>query len=298
MTPRVDETVLRLTEACSFHEGINNPGFSYYYTENFLIGVFRRSPDNMLSPCSHSHDAYEFIIPVSPLTNLVSENSVYIGEPNYVYPVTCGRSHGIKYAQSNVSYICIEVEKKFFEAMTETIGANGVSFNTTLPYSDSLHDYIKIFRREFGGAEPQTGFILNSLRDLICADIIRSAMADSFDSRTKNSGYAPGVSRVVKFINDNYDKDITVDELAKICGLSKTYFSSTFKSIFGTTPKAYVNTLRIAKAKNMLEFSDIPIKKVAVSCGFSSLNTFFCAFRKATDMTPSEFKESRKENMF
>ena len=297
MTPRVDETVLRLTEACSYREGINNPGFSYYYTENFLIGVFRKSQENMLSPCSHSHDAYEFIIPVSPLTNLVSENSVYIGEPNYVYPVTGGRSHGIKYAQRNVSYICIEAEKNYFETMMETIGANGVSFNTTLPYSDSLHDYIKIFRREFGGAEPQTGFILNSLRDLICADIIRAAMADSFDSRTQNSGYAPGISRVVKFINDNYDKDITVDEMAKICGLSKTYFSSIFKSIFGTTPKAYVNTLRIAKAKNMLEFSDTPIKKVAVSCGFSSLNTFFCAFRKATDMTPSEFKESRKENI-
>ena len=295
MTPRIDETVLQLTEACSYREGVNNRGFSYYYTENFLVGVFKRSHENFLSPCSHSHDAYEFIIPVSPLTNLVSENSVYIGEPNYIYPVPSGRSHGIKYAQNNVSFMCVAVEKDYFEQMIETFGTESVSFNTTLPYSDALHDYIKNFRKEFGSSE--SVLILNLLRDLICAEIIRSAMADSFDSRTQNSGYAPGISRVVKYINDNYDKEINVDELAKICGLSKTYFSSTFKSIFGTTPKAYVNTLRIAKAKNMLEFSDIPIKKIAVSCGFASLNTFFCAFRKATDMTPSEFKESRKDNM-
>lgn len=298
MTPTIDETVLQLTEACSYREGVNNKDFSYYYTDNFLIGVFKRSPENTLSPCSHSHDAYEFIIPVSPLTNLVSENSVYIGEPNFIYPVSSGRSHGIKYAQNNVSYICIVIEKCFFEEMIKKIGGDSISFNTTLPYSDALHDYIKNFRREFNNTEPQTEYILNPLRDLICAEIIRSAMSDSFDSRTANSGYAPGISRVVKYINDNYDKDINVDELAKICGLSKTYFSSTFKSIFGTTPKAYVNKLRIAKAKNLLEFSDVPIKKIAVSCGFANLNTFFCAFRKATDMTPSEFKESRKENIF
>ena len=297
MVPRVDETVLQLTEACSYREGVKHPGFSFYYTENFLIGVFRRSPDNFLTPCSHSHPDYEFIIPVSPLTNLVSEGSVYIGEPNFIYPVPSGRSHGIKYSQNNVSYICIDVEKNYFEAMINKIGAESISFNTILPYSDALHDYIKNFRREFKNPEPQAEYILNPLRDLICAEIIRSAMSDSFDSRTERIGYAPGISRVVKYINENYDKDVKVDELAKICGLSKTYFSSTFKSIFGTTPKAYVNTLRIAKAKNLLEFSDMPIKKISVNCGFKNLNTFFCAFRKSTDMTPSEFKESRKDNM-
>ena len=297
MKPSVNETILQLTEACSFHEGVNNPKFLYAYTENFLVAVFKRSPENTLNPCKHSHNAYEFIIPLSPITNLVAENSVYIGEPHFIYPVKSGRIHGIKYSQNNVSYIDIVVDKDFFEGMIKKIGAEDISFNTTLPYSDSLHDYIKNFRNEWNSPEPQEEFILKPLRDLICAEIIRSAMSDSFDSRTESEGYAPGISRVVTYINENYDKDINVDELAKICGLSKTYFSSMFKGIFGKTPKAYVNTLRIAKAKNMLEFSDMPIKKIAVSCGFKNLNTFFCAFKKSTDMTPSEFKESRRKTI-
>lgn len=297
MEPKVDETILQLTEACSHREGVNNQSFFYYYTENFLIGVFKRSPDNILSPCSHFHDDYEFIIPVSPLTNLVSENSVYLGEPGLVYPVPSGRSHGTKYTQSNISCFCIVIEKHFFESMVTKFGAESISFNTTLPYSDSLHDYIKNFRNEFSSAEPQDDFILKPLRDLICAELIRSAVSSRCDSRKEGKGYAPGISRVLKYINENYDKEISVDELAKICGLSKTYFSSTFKSIFGKTPKAYVNALRMSKAKNMLEFSDVPIKKIANSCGFSNLNTFFCAFKKSTDMTPSEFKESRKNTI-
>ncbi len=295
MPPKIDETTIMLTEACSFHEGIRNPNFSYYFTENFLIGVFKRSPENFLMPCRHSHDAYEFIIPLSPITCLISENSNYIGEPNSIYPVQSGRVHGIKYQQNNVSHIDLTFEKNYFENMAVRMNGSTVELNTTLPYSDSLHDYIKNFRLEFCSAEPHDEFILRPLRDLICAEIIRLAMSDSFDSRTKSNGYAPGISLVVKHINANYDREINVDELAKICGFSKTYFSSTFKNIFGTTPKAYVNTLRIAKAKSMLEFSDVPIKKIAVSCGFRNLNTFFCAFKKSTDMTPSEFKESRKE---
>lgn len=297
MTPKIDETTILLTEACSFTDGINNPKFSYYYTENFLVGIFKISPENFLVPCIHSHDAYEFIIPLSHITCLISENSNYIGEPNFVYPVQSGRTHGIKYQQNNVSHIDLTFEKNYFESMVRKMGGGKIEFNTTLPYSDSLHDYIKNFRLEFCSSNPQDDFILRPLRDLICAEIIRLAMADSFDSRTENSGYAPGISLVIKYINDNFDRDINVDELAKICGFSKTYFSSTFKNIFGTTPKAYVNTLRISKAKNMLEFSDTPIKKIAVSCGFKNLNTFFCAFKKSTDMTPSEFKSSRKENV-
>lgn len=291
-----EENILQLTEACSFRRGLKNPGFSYCHTENFLVGFFKRSAENFVHPCKHFHSAYEFIIPLSPITNLVAENSVYLGEPNYIYPVQSGRKHGIKYSQNNVSFISIIIEKVFFENMMNEFGSSKMQFNTRLVYSDALHDYIKNFRNEFAHSAVQDKLILMPLRNLICAELIRCALTDSPDSRKESSGYAPGISLVVKFINDNYDKEINVEELAKICGLSKTYFSSMFKNIFGTSPKAYVNTLRIAKAKNLLEFSDTPIKIIATSCGFNSLNTFFCAFRKSTNMTPSEFKRSRKDS--
>lgn len=292
-----DNTLIELTEACSFKGGFEHPGFNYCYTENFLIGFFKRSSENFLHPCKHSHNAYEFIIPLSPITNLVAENSVYIGEPNCVYPVQSGRMHGIKYSQNNVSYISIVVEKLFFEAEIKRFAPDGVEFNSTIPYSDSLHDYVKIFRREWNNRKTNSEYILNHLRDLICAELIRSATEDNIDIRKKSAGYAPGISLVMKYINENYDSDISVEELAKICGFSKPYFASTFKEIFGTTPKAYVNTLRIAKAKNLLEFTDTPLKTIAVSSGFKSLNTFFCAFKKSTDMTPSEYRNLRKEDI-
>ena len=294
---QADRTILQLTEACSFREGIQNSGFAYSYTENFLIGVFRRSPENELHPCRHAHEAYEFIIPLSPITNLVQENSVYIGEPHSVYPVQSGRTHGIKYSQNNVSYISLVFEKNFFEEMSRKICGSVIEFNSKLAYSDSLHDYVKNFRNEFGSRSPQDEFILKPLRNLICTELIRSAAEENQDSRKSEAAYAPNISRVIKFINDNYHRSISVDELAGVCGLSKTYFAAQFRQVFGTSPKAYVNTLRIAKAKNLLEFSDLPIKKIAVSCGFRSLNTFFCAFKKSTDMTPTEFKESRHEEL-
>lgn len=290
-----DKTVLRLTEDCSFHEGLQNPSFAFSYTENFLIGVFKRSPDNTLSPCRHAHESYEFIVPISPITNLVAEKSVYIGEPHYIYPVQSGRTHGIKYSQSNVSYISIVIEKEFFEKMSYEIFSAKPEFNNKLPYSDALHDYIKNFRNEFNSNNMQNEYILKPLRNLICAEIIRSAFAEKQDARKSESAYASGISSVIQYIDENYHRDITVDELAKKCGLSKTYFAAQFRQVFGTSPKAYVNTLRIAKAKNMLEFSDLPIKKISVSCGFKSLNTFFCAFKKSTDMTPTEFKASRQQ---
>ena len=99
-----------------------------------------------------------------------------------------------------------------------------------------------------------------------------------------------GVSSAMKYLDENLEKNLTLDELAARSGLNKTYFITLFKRLNGVTPWEYITARRIERAVTLLK-GDVNIMSVAVKCGFNSASNFNRAFRKATGLTPSEWKK-------
>lgn len=94
----------------------------------------------------------------------------------------------------------------------------------------------------------------------------------------------------IAYIYDHLDDQISVETLAGIENYNVTYYNEWFKNRTGTTPNSYVRNLRINKAKNMLEETDLPIIDIAFSVGYSSNAAFTRAFRNHTGITPFEYK--------
>lgn len=98
-------------------------------------------------------------------------------------------------------------------------------------------------------------------------------------------------NEIVKFINDNYERNIELKECARKYHTSPSYVARMFKKYYGTSYITYVNNLRIKKARELLKEGNLPIKEVAYKVGYNNLNYFYRIFKKNTNVTPSMFKK-------
>ena len=74
---------------------------------------------------------------------------------------------------------------------------------------------------------------------------------------------------ILTYINANYNKQITLDDLANRAGYSKSRFSHIFSSLTGTTPIKYQNDIKLKNSCEMLIATNHSIKEIALSCGFT-----------------------------
>ena len=97
---------------------------------------------------------------------------------------------------------------------------------------------------------------------------------------------------VLDFIEANYDKKISVSELAEISQMSKYHFIRKFKSIYSETPYGYITRVKVNKAKSFLITSNLPVDEISIKVGFNDTVTFIRSFKNFTGVTPNNFRKS------
>lgn len=84
---------------------------------------------------------------------------------------------------------------------------------------------------------------------------------------------------------------VSLDTLVNLSGKTKEHICRTFQKFLNTTPIAYINTLKLNYAANMLQHSDDEIIDIAYSLGFQSLSNFYALFKKELGQTPLKFRK-------
>lgn len=98
------------------------------------------------------------------------------------------------------------------------------------------------------------------------------------------------ISKAIQYIDKNYNKNISLDDVAKELNMSYHYFSKFFKESAGKNFVDYLTELRISKSKEILTDMNISIKEVCYTIGYSDPNYFSKIFKKVTGMTPTEYR--------
>ena len=102
---------------------------------------------------------------------------------------------------------------------------------------------------------------------------------------------------VTDYIKANYAEALTVETLADIVHLSKSYFMGLFRKIYGMSAIAYVHHVRIEAVCELLKHTDESITEIAIRCGYPSVANFNRHFKKEVGMTPGEYRKiSEKKN--
>jgi len=95
---------------------------------------------------------------------------------------------------------------------------------------------------------------------------------------------------VLSFIDANYDRDLSLAELAHAAGMSTFHFSREFKRTTGKTPHQYLMKFRVDRAKLLLAQSEMPLIEVGLRSGFSHQSHFTRLFRRQTGTTPQAYR--------
>ena len=99
------------------------------------------------------------------------------------------------------------------------------------------------------------------------------------------------IVKAVRYIRENIDKNIQIEELASVCCLSKDHFIRLFKKDMQCTPIQYVNQKKIEKAQLMLVIGEKSIKDIAYDLSFENIPYFYRLFQKITGMPPCQYKK-------
>ncbi len=102
------------------------------------------------------------------------------------------------------------------------------------------------------------------------------------------------LGRVRQYLQENYHKEFSVEEMASALWVSRSYLSSYYKNKTGNNLSDAIQSYRIEKAKELLQDPEVKVGDVGAMVGIPSPNTFLRQFRKYTDMTPKEYRQSQK----
>jgi len=111
-----------------------------------------------------------------------------------------------------------------------------------------------------------------------------------YAQRKPAPGLPPFLQQLLAQTGRQLDRNLSVEAMAELCGMSVPYLHAQFKKHLGVGPHEYVLNRRLQKAKNLLAGNVVTIKEICVQCGFENLESFYRAFRRHAGVTPGEYR--------
>lgn len=115
------------------------------------------------------------------------------------------------------------------------------------------------------------------------------------DVLLSKDAFSYNISKAIRYIQSNYNNELTLGEVAKFVNMSPGYFSSAFKKETKHSFIEYLNLARVERAKKLLLGTEFKSYEIADKVGFSD-NTYFCkVFKKVSGISPIEYREKQSD---
>ena len=206
---------------------------------------------------------------------------------------------GVMHRQSDISdFYCAVFQLDIGELLRrceETGVADREAFVTLFKNKDK-RDGISVDARAVRYAEVTSEIIKDEedpeVRDRMLLNLV--AVICSGSHRVTEGGADKGIGDIVRYIEHNYDKPLTLESLAGRSHYSRRHFTRLFREYTGASPMEYLNRVRIKNASDLLVRSDMSIIETAMLCGFEDNNLFSRRFKAVYGSSPSEYRRLKK----
>jgi AraC-like DNA-binding protein len=132
--------------------------------------------------------------------------------------------------------------------------------------------------------------LLSILHDLSTSQNMHTLSDMAFSGHESISYNSRRIEQVMAFLNNNFEKEITLADVSKLAAMSEVAFSRFFKARTGKTFIDTLNEIRLGNASRMLIDTTHSVGEIAYRCGFNNLSNFNRLFKKKKDCTPKEFR--------
>ena len=126
---------------------------------------------------------------------------------------------------------------------------------------------------------------------MLNVDVARQSQAPYVSLALMERPRSSITERAEKLINKQLHRDLSVTQLAEFVGTSERSLLRHFKDHYGKTPQAHIQFMRVERAKALLETTQLSFEEVVERCGYSDVSSFRKLFKRATTLTPVEYRE-------
>lgn len=99
------------------------------------------------------------------------------------------------------------------------------------------------------------------------------------------------VKEAITFIEQNFERDISVHEIAVACGLNRSYFGKIFRESIGESPQQFLLHYRMSKAAQLLKESRLPVREISTRVSYANALNFSRAFKSVYGVSPREYRQ-------
>lgn len=206
-------------------------------------------------------------------------------EKGDIFVINSERLHMVQ-SQSSVQYYCLIVDADFCRQ-------NGIPVGQ-VQYCEKIRneEIWKIFFDVVGAFEGQESYKEAKVKHVTLGLLLTLAehYTEPKPIEEDDVAHLDNVKEAIRFIKENFQKNIGVSEICHAAGLSRAYFSRIFKQITGFTVVNYVNLVRCQSAAKMLRTGKYRVKTVAERCGFTNFSYFTLTYKKIMGKLPTEEK--------
>ena len=123
--------------------------------------------------------------------------------------------------------------------------------------------------------------------------LIQSSKRSNSAPSSKMSDYY--IKEAIHYIEQNFQNNISIEEIASVCGINRSYFGKIFKKALGRSPQEFLMNYRMLKATELLKLTSLSIAEIGSAVGYENQLHFSRAFKRIYGISPREWRNSQKK---
>ncbi len=238
----------------------------------------------------HSHAYYEIYFLVSGTRKIFIKDKIYaLQAPGIIVipPYALHKTEGDAFERIN---LCVAQENL---SNYERDALDGMSCKITVPEKEAFSDIKKLLElaiRIKNEPHPYSDERLRSVINYIILTLERLPQKEGADSE-----YSPNlILSVIDYINSNYKRGVSLNELSREFFISKTALCAKFKAVMKCSVNDYILKNKLNRAKELLITTGMSVEEVARNSGFSSANYMGLVFKNKIGASPLSFKKQNE----
>lgn len=121
---------------------------------------------------------------------------------------------------------------------------------------------------------------------------MQSSKSTKLVQSSKMSDYY--IKEAINFIEQNFQNNITVEDIASVCGINRSYFGKIFRKSIGRSPQEFLMNYRMVKATELLKLTSLSIAEIGSAVGYENQLHFSRAFKTIYGISPRQWRNQHK----
>ena len=282
---------------------MSNTFFHIFPSENFIdLGMYQYGyeqcdPGHSFGPATRNHYLFHYVL--SGTGTLMADNAK--GETQ-TYSIKSGQGFLIFPGQITTYYADLRLPWEYvwieFDGLRvkEALDLTELSMNSPVyrSHSKDLREQLVNEMMYIVHHAKESPFHLIGHLYLFFDYLMQSSKSTKLVHSSKLSDFY--IKEAIHFIEQNFQNNITVEEIASVCGINRSYFGKIFRKSIGRSPQEFLMNYRMVKATELLKLTSLSIAEIGSAVGYENQLHFSRAFKTVYGISPRQWRNQHSSS--